>query len=113
MLGLLVWDKMPSTVMLVRPDGTNDLIEKYDCVTFLKTNYKTGKREKTLAKITGIGFSGGDPNPRCLYYTPYRIAESRWATPITPMRVIYPEDLESVQLVECPLGNSGYELDSP
>jgi hypothetical protein len=101
----LVWSNPPSkkSVLLRKSTGDSVLLQRGDCINFTKGE------ESVLAKILGFGFSGQNAEPFRIFYTPYRISESRWSSPVLRQRNIQESDeLNSIEKVECPPGNSGY-----
>ena len=101
----LVWSNPPNkkSVLLRKSTGESVLLKIGDCINFTKGE------ESVLAKILGFGFSGQNSEPFRIFYTPYRIAESRWSSPVLRKRNIQESDeLNSIEKVECPPGNSGY-----
>ena len=101
----LVWSNPPKkkSVLLRKSNGDSFVLKIGDCINFTKGE------ESALAKILGFGFSGQNAEPFRIFYTPYRISESRWSSPVLRMRDIQDSDeLNSIEKVICPPGNSGY-----
>ena len=101
----LVWSNSSSkkSVILRKINSDSVLLKIGDCINFTKGE------ESVIAKILGFGFSGQNAEPFRIFYTPYRISESRWSSPVARQRDIQDSDeLNSIEKVECPPGNSGY-----
>ena len=109
MYAQLTWENEHTSIRLKRTDGTITVIKRFDCIYFQKSSFQTNEKEKVLAQVIGFNYATGEGYVRGIYYTPYRMNESRWSTPITPMRKINDCDLDSIQVAECPLEKSGYE----
>jgi hypothetical protein len=80
------------------------VLHKNDCIEFIRNDKD---EELCHAKILGFTFSGNSP-PREILYTPYRIKEGRWSTPICHQRKIMDYDLDSIKLIPSIPGETGY-----
>ena len=65
--------------------GKPVILSKEDCIKFIRKDEHKNDME-TIAKITGFAFTNSLPTG--IYFLPWRLAEKRWATEITPHRMI-------------------------
>ena len=84
-------------------------IKKYDCILFINSY----NNNTVIAKV--LGFRGGvglNSIVTGIFYTPYRVEESRWSTPHPKMLEfsihLNQLELNSIIKIDCPLGNDGY-----
>ena len=109
MYAQLTWEVEHTAIKLRRSDGTSTVIKRFDCISFQRSSLQMREKDEVLAQVVGFNYAIGEGYVRGIYYTPYRKEESRWSTPITPMRKILDCDLDSICVTECPLEKSGYE----